>query len=93
MYYATCSGRRVAVQGFAAVGASGGGGAVGVEGDVPAPAVDGDEVVEPAEQDQVGEGVPAAVFAMLQVVDVAGGGRLVAAGEAAVPVAGADGAA
>jgi len=83
-------GRRVAVEGFGAVGADGGGGAVGVEGEVPAPSVDGDEVVEAAEQDEVGEGVAAAVFAVGDVVDFAAGGGQVAAGEPAVLVSFAD---
>jgi hypothetical protein len=65
---------RVAVEGALPVGAGGGGGGVGVQGDVPALAVDGDEVVEAAEQGEVGEGVPAAVFAVDEVVDVAAGG-------------------
>ena len=78
------------MEGFGAVGADGGGCAVGVQGDVPAPAVDRDKVVEPAEQREVGEGVPAAVFPVHEVVDVAAGGGGVAAGEPAVLVPQAD---
>src|SRR5215469_12985775 len=86
-------GWRVAVQGLGSVGADGGCCAVGVEGELPAPPVDGDEVVEPAEEGEVGQGVPAAVFAVLDVVDFAAGRGQVAAREPAVPVAFADGAA
>src|SRR5215510_11246173 len=82
--------RRVAVQGLAAVGADRCCGAVGVEGELPAPAMYRNEVVEAAEQGEVGQGVPAAVFAVLDVVDFAAGGGQVAAGEPAVPVAFAD---
>ncbi len=49
--------------------------------------------MEPAEQGEVGEGVPAAVFAVHEVVDVAAGGGQVTAGEPAVQVPQADGAA
>ena len=50
-------------------------------------------MVEGAEQDQVGQGGVAAFGPGFEVVDLAGGGPLVAAGEGAVPVAGDDGAA
>src|ERR1700722_2363376 len=83
----------VAVPGSGAVGAGRGGGAVGIELDRPAPAVDPDEVVEDAEQDHVGQAGPAALGSGLDVVDLAGGGFLGAAGGGAVPVAGDDGAA
>src|SRR6516164_3183576 len=85
--------RAVAVQGAGAVGAGGGGGAVGVEPQVPAPPVDRDLVVEGAQGDQVGQRGGAAAGPGDQVVDVAGGGGLVAAGEGAVRVAGGGGAA
>src|SRR5580693_7670472 len=83
----------VAVQGALFVGAGGGGGAVGVQGEVPAPAVDGGEVVEGAEQDQVGQAGRTALAAGLEVVGLAGGGALAAAGEPAAAVAGDHGAA
>src|SRR5215475_15279089 len=83
----------VAVQGAAAVRAHRHGGAVGVEGELPAPSVDGNEVVEGTEKAAVGEGGGAVVGASLQVVDVAGDGGLVAAGEATMLVAAGDGSA
>ena len=76
----------VGVQG-AAVGCGSGAGAVGVAGDFPAPSVDRDEVVEPAEQAEVGQAGGAACGPRDQVVDLAGGGGLGAAGELAVLVA------
>jgi len=57
---------------------------------LPAPPVDRDQMVEPAEQGEVGQGVPAAAFAVLDVVDFAAGGGQVAAREPAVLVAFAD---
>jgi hypothetical protein len=53
---------------------------------VQAPLVNGDEVVEPAEQHQVDELGAAAPGAPRDVVDVAGGRRLLAAREPAGPV-------
>src|SRR5580693_1577730 len=76
-----------------ALRAVGGGGAVGVEHEPPAAAVDADVVVELAEQHAVGDGGCAAVFLVLQVVDVAPGGGSAAAGPGAAAVAEEDGAA
>jgi hypothetical protein len=52
--------------------------------------VDGDQVMEGAEQDQIGQGGGAAFGPWDDVVDLAGGGPLPAAGEGAVPVPGDD---
>ena len=82
----------VGVQG-AAVGAGGGDGAVGVQGDAPAPPVDRDQMVEGAQVEQVGQAGGAALGAGDDVVRLAGGGGLGAAGEPAVPVPDGDGAA
>src|SRR5207245_623718 len=84
--------RAVAVQG-AAVGAGHGGGAVGVQGDGPALAVDQGQVVDGAHQQAVDQAGGAAAAAGDDVVHVAGGRGLVAAGRGAVPVADDDGAA
>src|SRR5580700_5929513 len=59
----------------------------------PAAAVDADVVVELAQQHAVGDGGFAAVFLVLQVVDVAPGGGPAAAGPGAAAVAEEDGAA
>src|SRR5579859_2017574 len=67
------------MQDFGAVGVPGGGGAVGVQDQGPAPAVDHDLVVIAAEQDAVFEAGVAAVGFVLDVVDLARGGGLVAA--------------
>ena len=79
-------------QGLPAVGAGGFVGAVWVEDDLPAPAVDAGFVVKLAEQPAVLDAGRATVFFVRQVVDVAGGGRAVAAaGPCAVLVAQDDG--
>ena len=70
-----------------AVGADGGGGAVGVEDEFPPPAVDGYEVMKRAREAAVLQRGRAAFGPGCQVMDVAGGGAAVAAGEAAVLVA------
>ena len=62
--------------------------ASGVQGELPAPAVHRDEVMERAEQQEVIEAGAAAFAAGPEVVDLAGGGALAAAGERAVPVPG-----
>ena len=72
----------------ASVGAGGGGGAVGVAGQCPVPAVNDDQVMEFAQQFQVPQGGGAAVGPVDQMVGVASGWGLVAAGELAVPVPG-----
>src|SRR5262249_41387352 len=84
------AGWAVAVPGAGAVGAGGGGGAVGGEPQFPAPPVDRGLVVEPARRGGVGRGGRRAAGAGGQVVDVAGAGGLVAAGEGAVRVPGGD---
>ena len=78
----------VAVQDLGLAGVPGRGGPVGVQHQCPAPPVNDHLVVEGAEQDAVAEAGVAAVGFVLDVVDLAGGGGLVAAaGPAAVPVA------
>ena len=84
------SGWPVAVQGALAVGTDGSDRAVGVEGQVPAQLVHRDQVVEGAEQEQVVQPGRPTLGPGPQVVDLAGGGWLGAAGERAVPVAGDD---
>ena len=74
-----------------AVGAGGRGGAVGAASQGPAPAVDDGQVMEPAEQGQVGQGGRPGPGPGNQVVHLADGGRLLTAGEPAVPVAQGDG--
>src|SRR6516165_3350100 len=69
-------------------------GAIGVEDEFPAEAVYADLVVILAQQDEVLQAGPAALGPGDDVVNLAGGGRLVAATRpAAVPVAENDGAA
>ena len=75
------------------VGAVGGGGGVGVQDEAPAAAVNADIMVELAQKGAVPQGGFAAVALVAQVVDVAVGGGLAAAGPGAVPVAEHDGAA
>jgi len=76
------------------VGSGGAGGSVGQEFDFPFPPVDADVVVVLAEQDGCFDAGGAAVFLVLDVVDVADGGGAVAAGRpGAVLVAADDGAA
>ena len=75
------------------MGAVGGGGGVGVQDEAPAAAVDADIMVELAQKGTIPQGGLSAVALVAQVVDVAVGGGLAAAGPGAVPVAEDDGAA
>ncbi len=77
----------VAVQDVASVGAVCFGGAVGVQDDLPAPPVDADVVVELAHENTIADTGVAAVFLMVDVVDVAPGGGPPAAGPGAPLVA------
>ncbi len=61
-------------------------GPVRVQGDLPAPAVHRDEMVKSAEQDQIAQAGGAALPPGPDVVHLACGGRLAAAGEAAAAV-------
>src|SRR5258708_39363313 len=83
-------GWRVGAECLGAVGADGGGGAVSLQGEGPGPPMYGNEMVEAAEQGQVPQGVPSAVFAGGDVVDLAPGGGHVTPGEPAVLIAFAD---
>src|SRR5262249_60820300 len=82
------AGRAWAVEGRGAVGAGGGDGAGGEQHDAPAPPVHGDQVVERAQQQQIGQAGGAAVRPGQDVVRLAGGRGLGAAGGAAAPVPG-----
>lgn len=73
--------------GHLAPGGAGGDSTVGVDGYLPAVAVDAHVVVEPAEQLQVRQAGLASVGSRRDMVRLAGGGRLVAAGPGAVAVA------
>src|SRR5215469_16920388 len=80
----------VGVQGTVAVGAGGSDGSVGKQRDAPAPPVHGDQMVKTAQKQQIGQTGGAALGPGDDVVRLAGGRGLGAAGEAAVPVPGDD---
>src|SRR6266545_3505149 len=72
--------RPVAVQGALPIRAGRGDSPVRVQGDLPAPAMHRDEMVKPAEQDHIAQAGGAALAARLDVVHLARGGWLPAAG-------------